>query len=138
LFSFVLRSQRCFSECVCASNGAFKHNNLHTTPPRPNPKKPPNHNPKKGGGGPGSSRFRPRPRDALPDDIAALTELKQHTRPVTCMTVDAGSQQLYTGGQDGLVCAWSCASGQVCCGARVLRLIEQREGALWCITGGGW
>jgi hypothetical protein len=50
----------------------------------------------------------------------ALTELKQHTKPVTCMCLDVANQQLYTGAQDGLVCAWSCASGQVG-GARMRR-----------------
>ncbi|KIZ07216.1 NB-ARC domain-containing protein [Monoraphidium neglectum] len=66
-----------------------------------------------GGGAPGAARYQPRPRDSLPDDVAALTELKQHTKPVTCMCLDTASQQLYTGAQDGLVCAWSCASGQL-------------------------
>ncbi|GBF95527.1 hypothetical protein Rsub_08508 [Raphidocelis subcapitata] len=65
------------------------------------------------GGPPGASRGRPRPRDSLPDDVAALTELKHHTKPVTCMCLDAANGQLYTGAQDGQVCAWSCASGQL-------------------------
>jgi len=66
-----------------------------------------------GAGGPAASRYRPRPRDSLPDDVSALTELKHHTKPVTCMCLDAANQQLYTGAQDGQVCAWSCASGQL-------------------------
>ena len=72
-----------------------------------------------GGGGPGGARHRPRPRDSLPDDIAALTELKHHTKPVTCMCLDVANQQLYTGAQDGQVCAWSTASGQLVTAADV-------------------
>lgn len=88
-------------------------------------------------GGPGGSRFRPRQRDSLPDDVAALTELKQHTKPVTCMCLDVANQQLYTGAQDGLVCAWSCASGQVGGGVAALEVLLVRlECAFWGIAGG--
>jgi hypothetical protein len=79
-----------------------------TTPRNPHPCPAP-----RPGGGPAGGRYQPRPRDSLPDDVTALTELKQHTKPVTCICVDTANQQLYTGAQDGLVCAWSCASGQV-------------------------
>lgn len=45
--------------------------------------------------------------------MTALTELRHHNKPVTSMCLDAANQQLYTGSQDGQVCAWSCASGQL-------------------------
>lgn len=73
--------------------------------PRPRP------SPPAGGGG---QRSRPpRPRDLLPDDVELVAELRHHTKPVTCICVDTANQQLYTGSQDGQVCAWSCTSGQV-------------------------
>ncbi|KAI8467129.1 MAG: WD40-repeat-containing domain protein [Monoraphidium minutum] len=108
----------------------------------------------RGGGGAGAARYQPRPRDSLPDDVAALTELKQHTKPVTCMCLDVANQQLYTGAQDGLVCAWSCASGQLVtsadCGMPVDTLLveagflfvaisQQQESAIkvWNLGAGG-
>eukprot|EP00877_Chromochloris_zofingiensis_P012486 jgi/Chrzof1/7491/Cz02g25260.t1 len=63
-------------------------------------------------GGRGRSDFQYK-RDVLPDDITALTELKQHTKQVTCLHIDQASQLLYTAGQDGLVNAWSCSTGEL-------------------------
>lgn len=49
----------------------------------------------------------------MPDDIAQLTELKKHEKQVTCLYYDPHTQQLYSGSSDGIICAWSCSTGQL-------------------------
>lgn len=70
--------------------------------------------PSRGGrGGPDGGRGRGGGREPLPDDIEALSELKGHTKKVTCLVLDQGSGQLFTGSHDGTVRVWSCTSGEV-------------------------
>ncbi|WIA30476.1 hypothetical protein OEZ86_000560 [Tetradesmus obliquus] len=54
-----------------------------------------------------------RRRDSLPEDVSLVTELKRHEKQVTCLYYDPGTQQLYSGGSDGVICAWSCSTGQL-------------------------
>lgn len=51
-------------------------------------------------------------REPLPADIEYLSELKGHTKKVTCVLLDEGSGQLFTGSHDGTVRVWSCATGE--------------------------
>lgn len=48
----------------------------------------------------------------LPSDVEFLSELKGHTKKITCLSLDYGSGQLFTGSHDGTVRVWSCASGE--------------------------
>ncbi|KAH7616882.1 putative Zinc finger CCCH domain-containing protein 48 [Nannochloris sp. 'desiccata'] len=51
-------------------------------------------------------------REPLPDDVESLSELKGHTKKVTCLELDQASGQLFTGSHDGTVRVWSCTSGE--------------------------
>ena len=59
------------------------------------------------GGGGGSTG-----REPLPPDVESLSELKGHTKKVTCLELDQTSGQLFTGSHDGTVRVWSCTSGE--------------------------
>jgi F-box/WD-40 domain protein 7 len=50
--------------------------------------------------------------EPLPDDVEFLSELRGHTKKVTCLELDQASGQLFTGSYDGTVRVWSCSSGE--------------------------
>jgi hypothetical protein len=60
------------------------------------------------GRGRGDSRSGPR----LPEDVESLSELKGHTKKVTCLVLDQATGQLFTGSHDATVRVWSCATGE--------------------------
>lgn len=60
-----------------------------------------------GRGGRGSVTIEP-----LPEDIESLSELKGHTKKITCLALDSGSGQVFTGSHDGTVRVWSCVTGE--------------------------
>jgi len=45
--------------------------------------------------------------------VEALSELKGHTKKITCVVLDESSGQLFTGSHDRTVRVWSCTSGEV-------------------------
>ena len=59
------------------------------------------------------------PREPLPADVEYLSELKGHTKKVTCVLLEESSGQLFTGSHDGTVRVWSCSSGEVRSGGMV-------------------
>lgn len=44
--------------------------------------------------------------------MESLSELKGHRKKVTCLALDQGTAQLFTGSWDGTVRVWSCATGE--------------------------
>lgn len=51
-------------------------------------------------------------RPQAPNDVEVLSELKGHTKKVTCLALDQGSGQLFSGSHDGTVRVWSCITGE--------------------------
>lgn len=48
----------------------------------------------------------------LPQDVEFVSDLKGHRKKVTCMCLDPGSGQLFTGSHDQTVRVWNCQSGE--------------------------
>ncbi|MCO5608221.1 hypothetical protein L7F22_062427 [Adiantum nelumboides] len=62
------------------------------------------------------------------DDISFMTQLSGHEKAVRAIALPAGSNKLYTGGQDGTIRVWDCDTGQVIMDAYNKKITVQSRG----------